>query len=80
MGTGRSDKPAPDWPSPYAQSDTTPEHLAEVIDSFSPDLLFHAAGTASVGASLVDPLKDFRDSVSICANMLEAVRRSEKRP
>jgi UDP-glucose 4-epimerase len=42
--------------------------------------LFHAAGTASVGASLVDPLTDFRGSVSVCANVLEAVRRSGKNP
>ncbi len=80
MGTGRSSEPGNEWPGPYTPNDATAESLSEIISNFAPDVLVHAAGTASVGASLVDPLADFRGSVSVCANMLEAVRRSDKKP
>jgi UDP-glucose 4-epimerase len=80
MGAGRSPEPSKAWPGLYAPSDATAESLSEIVRDFAPDVLFHAAGTASVGASLVDPLADFRGSVSVCANMLEAVRRSGKNP
>ena len=80
LGTGRSPEPGRAWPGPYALSDATAESLSEIVDDFAPDILLHAAGTASVGASLADPLTDFRGSVLVCANMLEAVRRSGKNP
>jgi UDP-glucose 4-epimerase len=80
MGTGRSAKPGKEWPSRYLPNDATAESLSEIISNFAPDILFHAAGTASVGASLGDPLADFHGSVPVCANMLEAVRRSKKSP
>jgi UDP-glucose 4-epimerase len=80
MGTGRSPEPSKAWPGLYASSDATAESLSEILNDFEPDVLFHAAGTASVGASLVDPLADFRGSVAVCASMLEAVRCSDKKP
>jgi UDP-glucose 4-epimerase len=80
MGTGRSPEPSKEWPGLYTPSDATAESLSEIVRNFAPDVLFHASGTASVGASLVDPLADFHASVSVCANMLEAVRRSGKHP
>jgi UDP-glucose 4-epimerase len=80
IGTGRSPEPGKEWPGLYTPSDATAESLSEIVSNFAPDVLFHAAGTASVGASLVDPLADFRGSVSVCANMLDAVRRCGKSP
>jgi UDP-glucose 4-epimerase len=80
MGTGRSPEPAKDWPGLYMPIAATAETLSEIVSNFAPDVLIHAAGTASVGASLVDPLADFHGSVSVCANLLEAVRRSGKSP
>jgi UDP-glucose 4-epimerase len=80
LGTGRSPEPGKEWPGVYTPGEATAESLSEIVGNFAPDVLFHAAGTASVGASLVDPLSDFRGSVSVCANMLEAVRRSGKSP
>jgi UDP-glucose 4-epimerase len=80
MGTGRSREPGKDWPGVYTPNDATAENLSEIVSNFAPDILFHAAGTASVGASLDDPLADFQGSVPVCANMLEAVRRSKKNP
>lgn len=80
MGTGRSTDAGKDWPGSYASNDATTESLAQIVKDFVPDVLFHAAGTASVSASLVDPLGDFRGSVSVCANLLEAVRQSGMSP
>jgi len=80
MGTGRSPEPSNEWPGLYQPNDTTAESLSEIISNFDPDVLLHAAGTASVGASLADPLADFQGSVEVSANMLEAVRRSGKSP
>jgi UDP-glucose 4-epimerase len=80
MGTGRSLEPTKEWIGTYTPSDASAESLSEIVNNFAPDVLFHAAGTASVGASLVDPLADFRGSVVVCAKMLEAVHRSGKSP
>lgn len=80
MGTGRSPEASRAWPGLYALSDASAESLSEIVNDFAPDILLQAAGTASVGASLDNPLTDFRGSVSVCANVLEAVRRSGKNP
>jgi len=80
MGTGRSLEPGKDWPGTYTPNDASAESLAAIVSDFAPDILLHAAGTASVGASVVDPLADFHGSVSVCANLLEAVRQSGKNP
>ena len=59
---------------------STTADLAHVITHFHPDVLLNAAGTASVGASIEDPLNDFRGSVQTCAEVLDAVRRSGANP
>jgi UDP-glucose 4-epimerase len=64
MGAGRSD----------------PRDLADLIRDFLPDVLVQAAGSASVGASIDDPLDDFRGSVQTSAEFLDAVRRSGRDP
>jgi UDP-glucose 4-epimerase len=52
--------------------------VAELRDlaavSGSPDLIFHAAGSASVGFSLEQPLADFQRTVATTAAVLEAMR------
>jgi UDP-glucose 4-epimerase len=78
MGTGRMPS-SKDWSglyTPLAGSD----ELRALIDDFRPDVVVNAAGTASVGASVEDPLNDFRGSVGTCADLLDAVRGSETRP
>ena len=57
-----------------------PQDLAGLIRDFSPDVFVQAAGSASVSASLEDPLHDFRGSVQTCAEFLDAVRRSGRDP
>ena len=78
MGTGRSDN-GKEWSGLYTPVTGGP-HLSNLIRDFSPDVVLNAAGTASVTASLDDPLNDFRGSVHTCAEVLEAVRHSGIQP
>jgi UDP-glucose 4-epimerase len=54
--------------------------LTELCDTFAPEAIVHAAGTASVSASLAAPRDDFAGSVLTWVDLLEAVRRSNRRP
>ncbi|HEX3560929.1 MAG TPA: NAD-dependent epimerase/dehydratase family protein [Pyrinomonadaceae bacterium] len=80
LGVGRASQPGVGWPGAYAQADVSNSDLSETVASFAPDALLHAAGTASVGASLTHPLDDLRASVLAWANVLDSVRRSGARP
>jgi UDP-glucose 4-epimerase len=80
LGVGRAAQPTRGWPGAYAQADAASADLAPLVAEFAPDVLFHAAGTASVRASLEAPLEDLRASVLSFANVLDAVRRSGARP
>ena len=80
VGVGRASQPEVGWPGAYAQADVSSSDLSETVASFAPDVLLHAAGAASVGASLTHPLDDLRASVLTWANVLDAVRRSGARP
>lgn len=51
------------------------ERLDALLAEVRPALVVHAAGPASVGASLDDPAADFAGSVVVTASLLEAVRR-----
>lgn len=79
MGTGRKPQSSEDWSGLYAPI-TGSDELRDLIDDFRPDVVINAAGTASVGASVEDPLSDFRGSVQTCADVLDAVRSSEVHP
>src|SRR5689334_24629851 len=76
MGTGRANEPRAGL---YTRCASV-EDLVNVIREFGPDVVVNASGTASVGASVEDPLHDFQGSVQTCADVLEAVRRSGSRP
>lgn len=80
LGVARASQPARGWAGAYAQADALTSDLAAVVSHFAPDVILHAAGTASVGASLTSPLDDLRASVLTWANLLDAVRRSGSRP
>lgn len=79
LGTGRATAAGNDWPGLYTRV-AGPEDLATVVREFQPHVVLNAAGTASVGASVEDPLNDFQGSVQTCAGVLDAVRRSGERP
>ena len=80
IGVGRSAEAGDDWPGAYLRVDDQIESISATIAATSPEVVFHGAGTASVGASFSDPYGDFQGSVVTCMNLLEAVRRSTCRP
>jgi UDP-glucose 4-epimerase len=80
FGVGRSSQPPAGWPGDYAQADVAHADLAPLLDDFRPDVVFHGAGTASVGGSFQTPLDDLRASALTLANTLDAVRRSRTQP
>lgn len=61
-------------------TDYTPGSLATIIDASGASMVVHAAGPASVAASMADPGADFSASVVLTAHVLEAARRSASRP
>jgi UDP-glucose 4-epimerase len=76
LGVARASQPAPDWPGKYVQADMVHADVAGIIREFEPDVMFHGAGTASVGASMTAPLDDLRAAVLTWANLLEGARRA----
>lgn len=67
------------WPGGHAIA-TEPDVMRDVVATFTPDAVLHFAGSASVGASLADPLADFRASTALWLEWLDAIRRSGARP
>lgn len=80
LGVGRASQPDRQWPGTYRSLDVAHADLAEIIRAYEPDAILHAAGTASVAASLTHPLDDLRAAVLTWANLLDGVRRSGLRP
>jgi UDP-glucose 4-epimerase len=54
--------------------------LADLVAEVSPDLIVHAAGSASVADSLKTPLADLQASLGTWSLLLEATRLSSRRP
>lgn len=80
IGVGRSSQPEVGWPGDYIQADVANTDLSKIILDAAPDVILHAAGTASVSASFEAPLDDLRASALTWANTLEGVRRSGLKP
>ena len=80
LGVGRASQPEVGWPGTHAQADVLTSDLSELVASYRPDVLLHAAGTASVSASFKYPLDDLRAAALTWANVLDAVRRAGTRP
>jgi UDP-glucose 4-epimerase len=80
LGIDRSAQAAPGWPGKYIQNDMTQSDLSTTIRDFMPDVLFHAAGPASVKLSFTAPFDDFQESIATWSNVLESVRRSKLDP
>lgn len=54
--------------------------LASILTSVRPDVILHCAGSASVGASVVDPMADLDGNLHSLYQLLLALRTIEKRP
>lgn len=80
LGLSRSSQPGENWHGDYVQADALHSDLSGLMRDFSPDVVLHAAGTASVGASFTAPLDDLRAAVFTWANVLDSVRRSKTQP
>jgi len=80
LGVGRATQAEVSWPGDYVAADIVSSDLSQLIAEYAPDVILHAAGTASVGASLTAPLDDLRAALLTWANTLESVRRSGLRP
>lgn len=80
LGVSRAAQPAPEWNGQHLTADVVSADLSQIIESFAPDVIFHAAGTASVGGSFAAPLDDLRASLLSWANLLDSVRRSGSNP
>ncbi len=76
LGVSRSSQSEPGWPGRHLQGDVAQTDLSPVIRRFDPDMVIHAAGSASVPASISDPIGDFRATVISVSALLESVRRS----
>lgn len=76
LGIGRSSQPEADWRGQYIQADVAHSDLSGIIREFAPDVILHAAGTASVSASFHAPIDDLRAAILPWANTLDSVQRS----
>lgn len=64
----------------FIQVDLIESDVSGIIRDFAPDVLFHAAGSASVIDSIESPLVDLRKSILTWATTLEGIRQSGVRP
>ena len=72
LSRGRSDGPAGEDGSQV--TDYSVRHLGSLFTDLQPVVVIHAAGGASVPASIADPKADFAAGPALVANILEAVR------
>jgi len=77
LGLARSAQPAWKMSGEYLSVDVATSRLGPVIEDFAPEVIFHGAGSASVGRSLQSPLDDLKASVLTFANLLEGVREAK---
>lgn len=80
LGVARRSQPEHDWPAAHQQTDVAQSDLRGIVADFKPEVIFHGAGTASVGASLQSPMDDLRAALLTWANLLDGVRRAGARP
>src|ERR671922_2028500 len=76
FGIGNSKQSLPCDLQRYVQADIINSNLSTIIGDFAPDVIFHAAGPASVASSISVPVQDLREAVLSWASVLEGVRLS----
>ena len=58
----------------------SPIDISKLLNNLRPEVIFHAAGSSSVGSSLQNPAEDYHHSVALFQSLLEGVRLSKERP
>jgi UDP-glucose 4-epimerase len=76
LGISRSSQPGADWPGDHAHADAVYSDLSPILREWHPDVVLHAAGSASVKESLDRPMEDLRGAVLTLANTMESIRRA----
>ena len=76
LGISRSSQPDPDWPGLHVHADCLHADLSAAFRTWRPEAVLHAAGSASVGESLSDPLQDLRALAMTLGNTLDGIRRA----
>jgi len=80
LGLSRASQPQTTWGGGHVRADVGVDDMADIIKDFQPDLIVHAAGSASVADSIRDPAADFRATATTFLNVLDGVRRSGVSP
>ena len=76
LGISRSTQPDPDWPGQHVHADSLYSDLSQAFRTWRPEAVLHAAGSASVGDSMAEPLADLRASAMTLGNTVEGIRRA----
>ena len=76
LGISRSTQPDPDWPGEHVHADCLHSDLSIPFRTWHPEVVLHAAGSASVVESLENPLDDLRACTMTLANTLDGLRRA----
>jgi nucleoside-diphosphate-sugar epimerase len=76
LGISRAAQAEADWPGEHVHGDSLHSDLSPALRAWRPDVVLHAAGSASVGDSMSDPLEDFRASAMTLANTIDGIRRA----
>lgn len=80
LGISRSSQPEQGWPGEHVHADSLHSDLSVTFRTWRPEAVLHAAGSASVGDSLTDPLEDLRASAMTLANTVDGIRRAGVAP
>jgi len=80
LGLSRASQPAFGWTGQHLRIDVGSDDISGLVTDFRPDIVVHAAGSASVADSIKDPASDFRATAMTFMNVLDGVRRSEVEP
>ncbi len=80
LGLSRASQAAPGWSGLHKRVDVGTDDISGILADFKPDIIVHAAGSASVADSIKDPASDFRATAMTFMNVLDGVRRSGADP
>jgi UDP-glucose 4-epimerase len=80
LGVARAEQRARLVGVEYSCCDLDEPGFIDLLNNFSPDLVFHAAGSASVGYSFQQPREDFLMAVETWVSVLDAIRKADGNP